>query len=164
MDVHVGTLAASDWPDVRAIYTQGIATGDATFETAAPDWAEWDASHRAECRLVARIDGVVAGWAALSPVSDRCAYGGVAETSVYVASTMRARGVGSALLRNLVAASEEAGIWTLQAGVFPENERSVTLHLSQGFRIVGVRERLGRSGGTWRDVLLLERRSSIAGT
>ena len=164
MDVDVEVLEASDWPDVLTIYTQGIETGDATFETEAPDWAEWDASHRADCRLLARVDGEVAGWAALSSVSDRCAYGGVAETSVYVASAMRARGVGGALLRHLVAASEEAGIWTLQAGVFPENERSVRLHLSQGFRIVGLRERLGRSHGTWRDVLLLERRSSAVGT
>jgi L-amino acid N-acyltransferase YncA len=164
MDVDVGVLEASDWLDVRAIYTQGIETGNATFETEALDWAEWDASHRADCRLVARVDGEVAGWAALSPVSDRCAYGGVAETSVYVESTMRGRGVGSTLLRSLVAASEEAGIWTLQAGVFPENEQSVRLHRALGFRIVGVRERLGRSGGAWRDVLLLERRSNAVGT
>ncbi len=164
MDVHVGPLEASDWPDVRAIFMQGIETGDATFETAAPAWAEWDASHRADCRLVARVDGEVAGWAALSPVSDRCVYGGVAESSVYVASTMRGRGVGRALLRRLVAASEEAGIWTLQAGVFPENERSVGLHQAQGFRVVGVRERLGQSGGRWRDVLLLERRTGAVGT
>jgi L-amino acid N-acyltransferase YncA len=164
MDVDIGALEASDWPDVAAIFTQGIETGDATFETAPPEWSEWDSTHRLDCRFVARVDDEVAGWAALSPVSDRCVYGGVAETSVYVASAMRARGVGGALLRHLVAASEEAGIWTLQAGVFPENERSVSLHLSQGFRIVGVRERLGRSHGTWRDVLLLERRSGEVGT
>ena len=164
MDVHVGVLEPSDWPDVAAIYTQGIETGDATFETAPPEWSEWDSTNRDDCRLVARVDGDIAGWGALSPVSDRCVYGGVAETSVYVASAMRARGVGGALLRHLVAASEEAGIWTLEAGVFPENERSVRVHLSQGFRIVGVRERLGCSHGTWRDVLLLERRSTTVGT
>ena len=164
VNVDVRALASSDWPDVRAIFAQGIETGDATFETVAPDWAEWDGSHRDDCRLVARVAGDVAGWAALSPVSDRCAYGGVAETSVYVASAMRGRGVGGALLRYLVVASEEAGIWTLQAGVFPENERSVRLHRAQGFRVVGLRERLGQSGGRWRDVLLLERRSSAVGT
>jgi phosphinothricin acetyltransferase len=164
MDVDIGVLEASDWPDVAAVYAQGIETGDATFETAVPGWSEWDSTHRDDCRLVARVDGEIAGWAALSSVSDRCAYDGVAETSVYVASAMRARGVGGTLLRHLVAASEEAGIWTLQAGVFPENERSVRLHLSQGFRVVGVRERLGRSHGTWRDVLLLERRSGAVGT
>lgn len=164
MNVDVRALASSDWPDVRAILAQGIETGNATFETVAPEWAEWDRSHRDDCRLVARVAGGVVGWAALSPLSDRCAYGGVAETSVYVASAMRGRGVGGALLRHLVVASEEAGIWTLQAGVFPENERSVRLHRAQGFRVVGVRERLGQSGGRWRDVLLLERRSSAVGT
>src|SRR5215212_8676411 len=122
MDVHVGVIEESDWADVAAIYTQGMERGDATFETAPPGWSEWDSSHRGDCRLVARVDGDVAGWAALTPVSDRWVYGGVAETSVYVASAMRARGVGGVLLRHLVAASEDAGIWTLQAGVFPENE------------------------------------------
>jgi L-amino acid N-acyltransferase YncA len=165
VEVVVGALERNDWPDVRAIFTQGIEAGDATFETAAPDWADWDAAHRADCRLVARVDGEVVGWAALSPVSERCAYDGVAETSVYVSTAMHGRGVGGELLRHLIAASEEAGIWTLQAGVFPENERSVRLHRAQGFRIVGVRERFGHGGdGAWRDVLLLERRSSAVGT
>lgn len=159
----IAPFSEADWLAVRAIYEQGIATGDATFETIAPDWAEWDRGHMAEARIVAREAGEVLGWAALSPVSDRCVYGGVAEVSVYVAAAAAGRGVGSALLRALVAASEEAGIWTLQAGVFPENEASLALHRRHGFRPVGIRERLGRHHGRWRDVALLERRSSRVG-
>jgi phosphinothricin acetyltransferase len=157
----IATLGAGDWPAVRAIFAEGIATGDATFETQAPAWAEWDASHLADHRLVARLGGEVVGWAALSPVSDRCCYAGVAEDSVYVAARARGRGVGTALLAGLVERSERAGIWTLQAGIFPENAASVALHQRCGFRVVGVRERLGRLDGAWRDVLLLERRSEV---
>ncbi len=160
----IAPMAAEDWPAVREIYRQGIATGDATFETAAPEWAEWDRGHLATARLLAREGREVVGWAALSAVSDRCVYGGVAEVSVYVATEAAGRGVGSALLRALVAASEEAGIWTLQAGVFPENEASIALHRRHGFRPVGIRERLGRHHGRWRDVAMLERRSSRIGT
>jgi L-amino acid N-acyltransferase YncA len=152
-------LAAGDWPAVRAIYEAGIATGDATFETSAPDWQTWDRGHLADHRLVARADGRVLGWAALAPVSDRCAYAGVAEASVYVAADAQGRGVGRALLGAVVASAERGGIWTVQAGIFPENQASIRLHQACGFRVVGVRERLGQLHGRWRDVLLLERRS-----
>ncbi|MFW6200950.1 MAG: N-acetyltransferase family protein [Gemmatimonadota bacterium] len=161
--VDISPMRPGDWDAVREIYAQGIATGDATFETEVPDRAAWDEGHLGSCRLVARLDGAVAGWAALSPVSDRCAYEGVAEVSVYVGEQHRGRGVGSALLGALVEASERAGIWTLQAGMFPENEASVALHERHGFRRVGVRERFGRLNGRWRDVLLLERRSTEVG-
>ena len=156
-------LRAEHWDDVARIYGEGIATRQATFETEVPGWKAWDHSHLAEHRLVATSDGAVAGWAALSPVSDRCVYGGVAEISVYVAEDARGRGVGRALLEALVASAEGAGIWTIQAGVFPENEASVRLHEQAGFRVVGRRERLGRLDGVWRDVLLLERRSPVVG-
>jgi L-amino acid N-acyltransferase YncA len=152
-------LEAKDWPAVRTIFEEGIASGQATFETAAPSWESWDGAH--SLRLVAEEDGEVLGWAALSPYSARPAYSGVAEESVYVAARARGRGVGRALLTALVDRSERAGIWTLQAGVFPENRASVTLHLGCGFRVVGVRERIGRLNGEWRDVLLLERRSEV---
>jgi L-amino acid N-acyltransferase YncA len=154
----VRDLRPEDWPLVASIYEDGILTGNATFETEAPTWEAWDASH-SEQRLVAELDGEVAGWAALSPVSDRWCYRGVAENTVYVAAWARGRGVGRALLEELIARADAAGIWTLQAGIFPENRASVRLHLVCGFRIVGVRERLGESNGVWRDVLLLERRS-----
>jgi phosphinothricin acetyltransferase len=156
-------MRPEDWEAVRAIYLEGIASGDATFETEAPTWEAWNESHLEQPRLVARRESEVAGWAALSPVSDRCVYGGVAEVSVYVAAAARGRGVGRALLSALVEGSEQAGLWTLQAGVFPENEASVRLHLACGFREVGRRERLGAIGGRWRDVLLLERRSRVVG-
>ena len=153
-----------DWDAVRAIYEDGIRTGDSTFDTEAPvAWDTWDAEHLAHCRLVARIDDRVVGWAALTSVSDRCAYGGVAEASVYVAESARGRGVGSKLLGALIIDSEREDIWTLQAGIFPENEASVGLFERKGFRIVGNRERLGELNGVWRDVLLLERRSRVAG-
>ena len=155
-------LRPDDWPQVAAIYAEGIRTGNATFETEAPSWEEWDAAHPA-LRLVAELDGGLAGWAALSPVSERCCYAGVADESVYVAARFRSRGVGGALLDVLVPRSERAGIWTLQAGIFPENEPSLRLHRGAGFRQVGVRERLGRLDGVWRDVLLLERRSEVVG-
>lgn len=159
----ITTMTADDGPQVLAIYREGIATGDATFETEAPAWEKWDASHVRHSRVVAREGGTVLGWAALSPVSDRCVYGGVAEVSVYVGGSHRGRGVGRRLLEALIRESEKNGIWTLQAGVFPENEASVAIHLRAGFREVGRRERLGKMNGRWRDVLLLERRSAIAG-
>jgi L-amino acid N-acyltransferase YncA len=154
-------MRSEDWPAVRAIYEAGIATGDATFETAAPDWPAWDAAHLADHRLVARLEGRVVGWAALAPVSDRCAYAGVAEDSIYIAPDAQGRGVGRALLTAVVASAEQAGIWTVQTGIFPENQPSVRLHETCGFRVVGVRERLGKLHGSWRDVLLLERRSPV---
>ncbi len=153
-------MQPADWPAVCAIYEAGIATRNATFETSAPTWERWDSGHLADHRLVAVADdGTVAGWAALSPVSDRCAYAGVAENSVYVHPGHRGAGVGRALLSALVAAADGAGLWTVQTGIFPENEASVALHERCGFRIVGRRERIGRLDGEWRDVLFLERRS-----
>jgi L-amino acid N-acyltransferase YncA len=158
--IRIDPLGPGDWPAVLAIYEAGIATGDATFETAAPDWPAWDAAHLPGHRLVARDDaGQVVGWVALAPVSDRCAYAGVAEDSIYVAPVAQGRGVGRALLAAVVASAERGGIWTIQTGIFPENQASVRLHEACGFRVVGVRERLGRLHGRWRDVLLLERRS-----
>jgi L-amino acid N-acyltransferase YncA len=160
-DPVVRPLTAADWPAVRAIYEEGIATGDATFETAAPSWAAWDRAHLAGHRLVAAVGGRVVGWAALAPVSERCAYAGVAEASVYVAAQATGRGVGRALLEGLVGGADAAGIWTVQAGIFPENTASLALHRRCGFRTVGVRERLGKLDGRWRDVVLLERRSPV---
>jgi L-amino acid N-acyltransferase YncA len=155
-------LEEKDWPAVRTIFEEGIATGQATFEAEAPSWEAWDGAHLPELRLVAEEDGEVVGWAALSPYSSRAVYSGVAEESVYVAARARGRGVGRALLEAMTARSEAAGIWTLEAGVFPENRASVTLHLACGFRMVGLRERIGKhDNGEWRDVLLLERRSEV---
>jgi len=153
----------SDWNAVRDIYADGIATGHATFETEPPPWERWNAKHLPTGRLVALGDDGVLGWAALSPVSDRCVYAGVAEVSVYVAEAARGQGVGRALLAELVTASEAAGIWTLQAGIFPENAASLAIHSACGFRLVGVRHRLGQHHGRWRDALLLERRSAVVG-
>ena len=158
--MRIDPLGAGDWPAVRAIYEAGIATGDATFETDVPDWPAWDAAHLADHRLVARDDGTVVGWVALAAVSDRRAYAGVAEDSIYVAPDAQGRGVGRALLAAVVASAEQGGIWTVQTGIFPENQPSIRLHEACGFRVVGVRERLGRLRGRWRDVVLLERRSS----
>jgi L-amino acid N-acyltransferase YncA len=152
-------LRPDDWLAVRAIYQAGIDTGDATFETAVPDWPAWNAAHLTDHRLVARLDDRIVGWTALAPVSDRCAYAGVAEDSIYVAPDAQGRGVGRALLAAVVASAERGGIWTIQTGIFPENQASVRLHQACGFRLVGVRERLGQLHGRWRDVLLLERRS-----
>ncbi|MBO2009729.1 GNAT family N-acetyltransferase [Hymenobacter negativus] len=158
-------LTAAHWPAASTIYAEGIATGTATFAMAIPAWAEWDAGHLPTCRLVAVDDDqAVQGWAALSPVSGRCVYAGVAEVSVYVAEAARGRGVGRALLAALVAESEQNGFWTLQAGIFPENVASVRLHEAAGFRLVGRRERIGQLRGQWQDTLLLERRSAVVGT
>jgi phosphinothricin acetyltransferase len=156
-------LRRGQWPAVRAIYEEGIATGNATFEKSVPGWRAWDASHFPFARLVAQEGNEILGWAALSRVSDRCVYAGVAEVSVYVKASARGKGVGSTLLASLVQESEVNGIWTLTAGIFPENASSVRLHESAGFRVVGVRERLGKLNGRWRDVLLLERRSRVVG-
>lgn len=159
-------LLAADWPQVAAIYAAGIATGQATFTTAPPVWAGWDAGHLPVCRLAAASADTAAdllGWAALSPVSERCVYAGLAEVSIYVAAPARGQGIGRALLAALVAASEAAGLWTLQAGIFPENIASVRLHERAGFRVVGRRERIGQLAGQWRNTLLLERRSAVVG-
>jgi phosphinothricin acetyltransferase len=159
----IETMQAGDWDQVRRIYVEGMATGHATFETNPPDWEQWNATHLSFARLVARSNGEVIAWAALSPVSQRCVYGGVAEVSVYVSATSRGSGIGRKLLRSLIAESEQNGIWTLQAGMFPENTGSLALHQSCGFREVGRRERIGRMNGRWRDTILLERRSGVVG-
>ena len=156
----IRSLLPDEWSAVRRIYQEGIATGNATFEQAAPEWEEWDAGKLAVPRLAAELDGAMVGWAALSPTSKRHVYRGVAEVSVYVAASARGQGVGRALLSALVEQSEAAGIWTLQAGIFPENAASVRLHEQCGFRIVGHREKIGQMHGVWRDVLLMERRST----
>jgi L-amino acid N-acyltransferase YncA len=157
-------MVPADWASVRRIYEEGIATGLATFETHAPPWETWDANHLPEGRLVGAAGEAVVGWAALSKVSERCVYAGVAEVSVYVAADARGHGVGRSLLDALVQASERQGIWTLQAGLFPENAASLALHLRCGFREVGRRERVGQLHGQWRDTLLLERRSGVVGS
>ncbi|HEV7134445.1 MAG TPA: GNAT family N-acetyltransferase [Gaiellaceae bacterium] len=157
--MQIRELEPADWPDVVRIYEEGIRTGAATFETEPPSWEAWDAGHLAAHRLVVTLDDVVVGWAALSAVSERGCYRGVAEHSIYIAERVRGLGFGRQLLGALIASSEAGGIWTLQSGVFPENEASLALHTALGFRVVGVRERLGRLHGVWRDVVLLERRS-----
>ncbi len=161
--VAIDAMLEQDWSAVRTIYVEGIATGHATFEKSAPDWSTWNSGHLQSCRLVARSGSELLGWAALSPVSNRCVYAGVAEVSIYVARHARGRKIGSKLLAALVEASECNGIWTLQAGVFPENIASIELHKRAGFRIVGAREKLGCMDGQWRDVILMERRSAVAG-
>jgi L-amino acid N-acyltransferase YncA len=157
--LQVDELTAGDWPAVSAIYADGIATRNATFETEVPSWEAWDAAHLADHRLVVRRGDEVVAWAALSPVSDRCAYRGVAEGSIYVATGARGQRIGRRLLTQLVERAEADGIWTIQTGVFPENLASLKLHVACGFRVVGVRERIGQLDGAWRDVVLLERRS-----
>ena len=156
-------MAPADWPTIRTIYLEGIATGHATFETRAPEWEAWDSAHLPHSRLVARDGDTVIGWAALSPVSGRCVYGGVAEVSVYMAASWQGQGVGRNLLNGLITDSEKHGIWTLQAGIFAENQASIALHRSCGFREIGRRERIGQLHGVWRDVILLERRSQTVG-
>ena len=153
-------MTASDWPSVSHIYQEGIKTGMATFETETPPYKEWDQSKLSFGRLVYENgQGQVVGWTALSAVSDRCVYGGVAEVMVYVSEKARGMGVGSKLLEGLIKDSEANGIWTLQAGIFEENEASIYIHRKAGFRIVGTREKLGKMGNTWRDVIMLEKRS-----
>jgi L-amino acid N-acyltransferase YncA len=156
--VSVRPLRPDDYPAVARIFAEGIATGDATFETTVPGWEAWDAAHLPEHRLVAELDGVVVGWVGVVPYSRRAVYRGVGEESVYVAASARGRGVGRALLAALVESARAGGLWTLQAGIFPENAASLALHRSLGFREVGVRERLGQLNGAWRDVVLLELR------
>ena len=156
-------MKAEHWPDVKAIYESGIATGNATFQTGAPAWEEWDAAHIKTCRLVAVEQDEILGWAALTPVSGRCVYAGVAEVSIYISESARGKGLGSILLNALVAESEQHNFWTLQAGIFPENVASIRLHEACGFRMVGRREKIGQMQGVWRDTVLLERRSSTVG-
>lgn len=164
MPFTIHSMQATDWTAVAQIYADGIATGEATFETEVPDWETWHAARLPHSRFVARSEaGEVVGWAALSAVSSRCVYAGVAEVSVYVAPTAWGQGIGKQLLQRLIDSAEAAGFWTLQAGIFPENVASVTLHEKLGFRVVGRREKLGQQYGRWRDVLFLERRSQTVG-
>ena len=163
MNFAIDELYPSDWEQVRAIYLMGIASGQATFETEAPTWEEWDASHIQKCRLVARLQDKIVGWAALSPVSRRRAYAGVAEVSIYVHIDYRGQGVGKHLLKAIIEASEGHGIWTLQSSTFPENEASLALQKRCGFRRIGMRERIAKHHGVWRDTILMERRSPVVG-
>jgi len=165
----IDTMKLEDWDQVRAIYLEGINTGNSTFESDAPDWKEWDSSHLPDHRLVVREGNRVLAWAALSPVSIRCVYSGVAELSLYVAREHRGKGVGSALLEAVIHSTEHAGLWTLQGGIFPENTASLYLTKKYGFKEIGRREKIGKMtygplAGTWRDVILVERRSAVVGT
>ena len=168
MNIQIIKMQPQHWQDVAQIYAEGIATGNATFQKDIPTWEEWDSSHLKNCRFVAievtpNTEGVVVGWAALTPVSGRCVYAGVAEVSVYVTPQYSGHGVGKTLMNSLIESSEIDGLWTLQAGIFPENIGSVCLHESVGFRQIGRRERIGKMDGKWRDTLLLERRSEKIG-
>ncbi len=163
MNVQIKKMGASHWEAVSKIYLEGIATGFATFETNTPTYDAWDKAHMQACRIVAIENEKVLGWAALSPVSSRCVYGGVAEVSVYVGKESRGKGVGKLLMKNLIKESEEEGLWTIQSGIFPENEGSIALHEKMGFRFIGKRERVGKLKGKWKDNLLFERRSKTVG-
>jgi L-amino acid N-acyltransferase YncA len=160
---NIEVMLAAHWVEVKRIYEEGIATGQATFQTEAPDWDQWHSSHLPDLRFVLLERGQVAGWAALTPVSGRCVYAGVAEISVYIGEKFRGRKYGNQLLDHLIRESEKQNIWTIQAGIFPENIASIKLHLKHGFRVIGLREKLGKQHGVWRDVNILERRSSVAG-
>lgn len=163
MNVEILPLTENHWPSVREIYLAGIAAGNATFETGAPAWEEWNAKHLGFARLVAIVDGEVRGWAALSAVSIRKVYCGVAENSVYVAPNAQGLGLGKLLLKKLISESETNGIWTLQNSIFPENVASIRLHRSCGFREVGYRERVAQLNGVWRNTIIMERRSRVVG-
>ena len=168
MEYVIDNMKPGDWEQVRSIYLEGISTGNSTFEDDAPDWEKWDSVHLHEPRLVTRADKTILAWVVLSPVSSRRVYSGIAEVSLYVAIKYRGQGVGSALLAALIDSSEKAGIWTLQGGIFPENTASLRLVKKHGFREIGRREKIGKMthgelAGTWRDVILVERRSKAAG-
>lgn len=163
VSITIRPMSEFDREAVLQIYEAGIHTRQATFEQVVPGWEEWDTHHRQDCRLAAVLEEEVIGWAALSNVSGRCVYSGVAEVSIYIHPQWQGKGVGSRLMEKLIAESETAGIWTLQAGIFPENMSSIRLHEKFGFRIVGVRERIGKMEGIWRNVVLMERRSMITG-
>lgn len=168
MEYVIDVMKPEDWRQVRSIYLEGIATGNSTFEAEAPDWDKWDSAHLQEHRLVVREGDTILAWAALSPVSTRRVYWGVAELSLYVAAAHRGKGIGSALLEAVINSTEKAGLWTLQGGIFPENMASRRLMRRHGFKEVGRRERIGKMAygdlaGTWRDVILVERRSTVSG-
>lgn len=162
-DFAIVPMHPHDWAAVQTIYAEGLTTGLATFETQVPTWEAWDKSRRPDCRLVAKLEQQIIGWAALSPVSTRQVYAGVAEVSIYLAEASRGQGFGRRLLRTLAEASEQAGVWMLQGSIFPENQPSIALHVACGFRIVGTREKISRLHGVWRDVTLMERRSRVVG-
>jgi L-amino acid N-acyltransferase YncA len=153
----------SHWDAVKLIYTQGMATGNATFQTEAPTWEQWNNGHLMHSRIVAINNKEVVGWAALSPVSTRLVYAGVAEVSIYIADDNKGKGIGNLVLKELIFQSEVNGIWTLQAGIFPENIASVTLHIKNGFKVIGTKEKIGKMKNVWRDNFFLERRSKIIG-
>lgn len=159
LEISFRSMADDDWRSIAKIYKQGIETNNATFEQEIPTQSDWDKKYLQSCRIVAVINDEIAGWAALSPVSARNVYRGVAEVSVYVDSEYHGRKIGSKLLEQLINESEKNNIWTLQAGIFPENEASIKMHTGLGFRIVGFREKIGKMNGVWRDTILLERRS-----
>ncbi len=159
MSVSINPMEVHHWPDVERIYLEGIATGEATFETSSPGWEKWNESYLEHSRWIAEIDGAIAGWVALSPVSDRCVYGGVAEVSVYIGDHYRGKGIGKALLLKVIESSEANEIWTLNAATFPENIESVGLHKKCGFREIGIRKKIGKQSGIWRDTVLMEKRS-----
>jgi L-amino acid N-acyltransferase YncA len=161
--MEIKPIQENDYSAIVEIYLQGIATGHATFQTEAPKWEAWNKSHLAFSRLAAFGNGEMLGWAALSPVSSRCVYGGVAEVSIYVASSARGKGIGKILFAQLIKESEENSLWTLQSGIFPENIDSIKLHEDMGFRKIGFREKIGNMKGEWRDNVIMERRSKIVG-
>lgn len=156
-------MMPSDWPAVAQIYKEGIDTGNATFQTEIPTWEEWDTGHLKTCRIVAELNGKIVGWIALSLVSGRCVYAGVAEVSIYISAQHRGQKIGYQLLKKVIAESEANNIWMLQSGIFLENASSIKIHESLGFRNIGYREKMGKMNGVWRDVLILERRSRIVG-
>ncbi|MBC6366811.1 GNAT family N-acetyltransferase [Algoriphagus sp. AK58] len=159
MRISIEPMKPNHWEEVAAIYLEGIQTGNATFQQDIPTWDDWDRNHLKKCRLVCLYEGKIIGWAALSPVSGRCVYAGVAEVSVYVSEQFRGKKIGFQLVEKLIKESEHENLWTLQSGIFPENTGSIRIHEKLGFRIVGYREKIGKMNGKWRDTLLLERRS-----
>ncbi len=161
--IRIRKMTEDDWNKVAEIYKEGINTGNATFEVNVPTWETWDNAHLKTCRLIAEDDGAIAGWAALTAVSGRCVYAGVAEVSVYVGEKFRGKKIGKRLLENLITESEKENLWTLQAGIFPENIPSIKIHEELGFRQIGYRERIGKMNDVWRNTILLERRSKIVG-
>lgn len=162
-EIQLRPMMAEDWKAVAEIYEQGIKTGNATFQEETPTWDEWDAGHLKTCRIVALKNNAIVGWAALSRVSGRCVYAGVAEVSIYISENHRGHKIGTALLKKLIVISEEENTWTLQAGIFPENHASIKIHINLGFRMVGIRERIGKMKNSWRDTVLLEKRSHVIG-
>ena len=161
--MNIRSMLNTDWPSVKKIYEEGLATGNASFQTTAPDWNEWNESHVNSCRLVALENKAILGWAALTAVSGRCVYAGVGEVSVYIAQQSRGIGIGKILLQSLIDESEKNNFWTLQSGIFPENKPSIRIHEELGFRLIGSRQKIGKMNGVWRDTLLFERRSPKIG-